>query len=233
MKRILILFTLLLTACANQEPRHAASQVEIKAAHQRYWKCLVPYARQYDDHVSDANTVAKAIAGACQEEFNYFAALIVQGDNDRVRYEIKRYYPEQRQGHALGVVLETRKSDTKTEIDKDEKAVKAALENDRIFKAGLDAFIDCAARYASAIDDGISSATDVAMVIENRCSSTLDEMVADIPKDRQQNFIDKTKLDFLPGVTELVLNVRIRNKTKQKATPPVPEPTKRSGLSNI
>jgi hypothetical protein len=113
MKRALLILVVLASACTpmqRQKPQSKATEVEIDLAKERYLTCLIPFARRYDDYISDANTVAAAMVGACSVEFDRFSDLILQGDNDYVKREVRRKNPVIQQKQALGVVLDLRKS---------------------------------------------------------------------------------------------------------------------------
>jgi hypothetical protein len=72
MKQIILVLFVVLAGCSNA-PR--PDQNAIDAATEAYAKCAVNAAYRFDDQRSDATTIAKAVEGACADEWNAEIAL--------------------------------------------------------------------------------------------------------------------------------------------------------------
>ncbi len=70
--------------------------------------CLVPYATRFDDRVSDAQTIARAMVGACPAEYNAFFDTITRNDNARVKRLLRERQSKIQSDIALEVVLDMR-----------------------------------------------------------------------------------------------------------------------------
>lgn len=99
---------LLVVACASAPPIKSASKEEISARTAAYSNCLIPYARQLDDRVSDARTIARSLVGACQPEHNSLLEASMRGTNDAVQRALRQQQPAMQEDHALIVVLQLR-----------------------------------------------------------------------------------------------------------------------------
>ncbi|MCM3420552.1 hypothetical protein [Sphingopyxis alaskensis] len=62
-----------------------ASYAEKEAAMRAYMDCRIIRAQSLDDGISDAITIGRVVAAACQREMEQAAAVLTQGENARVR----------------------------------------------------------------------------------------------------------------------------------------------------
>lgn len=102
-------FTLVISACATPATvKHAAPAAEIDAAMLRYKLCLAPYAPKLDDRTSDANTIALAMVGLCDREYEEMFEALTRADNGAVKAALHHDKPTIEQSLALEVVLRNR-----------------------------------------------------------------------------------------------------------------------------
>lgn len=105
----LVLLSVLLSGCAT--PRVAiapASMDEQRTAMAQYMNCLVPYAKRYDDGVSDASTISRAMVGACSDEYDRWFETITRADNEAVKRSLLMRKAEMQASASLNVVLDVR-----------------------------------------------------------------------------------------------------------------------------
>ena len=111
MKILALLCCSLLAGCAaTPAPATPASKGEQAEATRQYMNCLIPYAKQMDDGRSDAQTIARAMAGACPPEFNTYLETITRGNNNYVTNELRAQGPAMQERSALNVVLQVRRA---------------------------------------------------------------------------------------------------------------------------
>jgi hypothetical protein len=100
--------TAIILAQAPSAPSTPSPVDVFRAALSLYSICLTDVAKQYDDHVSDAATIATAIAGLCDEELNN-AKMFFDRSYPGISSSIHaRTLDDSRQGFALRAVLAER-----------------------------------------------------------------------------------------------------------------------------
>lgn len=101
--------TIALVACASPATvKQKAPAAEIDAAMLRYKLCLSPYAPKLDDKTSDANTIAMAMVGLCDAEYEEIFEALTRTDNTAVKAKLHHEKPSIEQSMALEVVLRNR-----------------------------------------------------------------------------------------------------------------------------
>lgn len=105
---------LILAGCVAPPPvLPHATKAEQQEATGAYMNCLVPYAKELDDGRSDAKTIAQAMRGSCQKEFESIIETSSRGENEAVQRMMRQQFQPLREEFALKVVLDVRHSQMK------------------------------------------------------------------------------------------------------------------------
>lgn len=83
------LLTAMLSACGKPDYGPPASEATKGAAIRSWLLCLDEQAGRFDDGLSDARTVGRAIAPRCRDQFIYAIDLESQGKNANVRAMVR------------------------------------------------------------------------------------------------------------------------------------------------
>jgi len=88
-----------------QEARITYDPAKKEVAERNYWDCLNTNAARFDDGVSEASTVAKAIQRLCQKAMRDLVDVIGENENERRRMALLRAKEEQMEAEAIVAVL--------------------------------------------------------------------------------------------------------------------------------
>jgi hypothetical protein len=104
------LLTLACSYVAGAVAQTTASDAEKKGTVEAYMNCLVPYAKRLDDGRSDAQTIAKAMSGACSKESEAVGEILSRGESEDVKARVRKGLRSIEEHAALQVVLDNRNS---------------------------------------------------------------------------------------------------------------------------
>lgn len=107
MRKLLIVAVILLPAVADARERPAGEEEKDAASHALV-QCLGNQAMKNDDRISDATSIAAAIAPACGEEGMALSRAMAQGANDAVKQAILLNTDRRTREIAANVVLQVR-----------------------------------------------------------------------------------------------------------------------------
>jgi len=85
-----------------------ATAAEKSAAMESLRLCLVPAAARLDDHQSDASTIAAALRGACQEQWETVASTSMKGESPAFKASFAEQLDRARSQITLNAVLAER-----------------------------------------------------------------------------------------------------------------------------